>query len=129
MEIYTSYMANWRHFANCIPVSIMAFTPKYFDGVTIPTLAPSQKLLTDYKNKKITFSEYSNLYYAYLERYGSQNVMRDICEISKGKDIVLLCTCKNLLKCHRLVLADFIEKNSNVKVRELPNSNTGIYKV
>lgn len=129
MEIYTSYMANWRHFGNCVPISVMRYTPKYFEGNSLRILAPPEKVFLDYRNKKITFSEYSRLYYDFLVNYGFQNIMNAISNISHGRDVVLLCTCKNILKCHRLILASFIEENSTLKVNELPNSNDGTYRV
>lgn len=129
MNIYTSYMANWRYFGECVPISIMAFTPKYFDGAVLSEAAPPKSLLSKYKQNEISLQEFQDEYRENLERVGYNLLISKILSMSQGKNVVLVCTCKNMLYCHRLVLAKFIEEYSGMKVQELPNSKNGIYQV
>lgn len=68
MVIYTSYFANYRQFQGCLMVSIARYSPKGFDGFKLicderfKDIVPSEKLLLDYKEKKITNKEYAIRY-------------------------------------------------------------------
>lgn len=52
MKIYTSYFANWRNFPKEAKVlGITRFPPKGGKFDNEPSLAPSEELLREYKNK------------------------------------------------------------------------------
>ena len=49
--LYTSYFAMIKNMpANAMPVSISRFPPKWFEGKCVKNLAPSERLLLDYKH-------------------------------------------------------------------------------
>ena len=127
MIFTTSYMANWRHFGDYIPVSIMAHTPSYFTGRTLKQLAPKEDLLHAYKHGKISFEEYELEYRSQLYSLGVEGIIEEALHSIGNHNLVLVCTCKDREKCHRSILADFLEEETGLPVLELPNTDTGLY--
>jgi len=72
-------------------------------------LAPSKELLFDWKNKKISWDEYTIRYH---EEMSSQNkVIRELANRAKRGTIALLCFEKEGDPCcHRHLLKDLIER-------------------
>ena len=100
-------------------VSISRFNPRGFHGVWLKELAPSSKLLSDYK-KGLSWSDY-------VQRYQSECCARDYIKdvlssltfITKGRDIVLCCYESADKNCHRFIVADYIKRIYGYDVREL----------
>jgi len=100
-------------------VSISRYNPKGFNGVWLKELAPSAKLLSDYK-KGLAWSDY-------VKRYQSEvcapdyirDVLLSLCFITKGRDIVLCCYESADKNCHRHIIADYIKSVYNYNVQEL----------
>lgn len=100
-------------------VSISRINPKGFNGVWLKELAPSFKLLSDYK-KGLDWSDY-------VERYRSEccapdyikDVLSSLVFITKGRDIVLCCYESADKHCHRFIIADYIKSVYGYKVQEL----------
>ena len=61
MNIATSYIANFKKYNGRVPICIMRWKLKYFNGIYYYSLAPSWKLLFDYKHNNITFEKISVL--------------------------------------------------------------------
>jgi len=115
--IYTSYLGNLKNIPEDLKkVSIMRFTPiwsnDYIDKVDL-TLAPTEKILNNFKEGNITEEEFSNIYYKHLSKIGFKTLKRRL------NNTVLLCTCKIGRFCHRHVLAKYL-KDNDVTVKELP---------
>ena len=54
MNIATSYIANYRKYNGRVCICLMRWKLKYFNGIYYYLLAPSRKLLSDYKHNNIS---------------------------------------------------------------------------
>lgn len=103
----------------------------YSNFIYVPELAPSEKLftLTQYKWKKFIFST-EEMYYLksvnagdwhklyerdFLKELNEDGVKRRyikrVCQrLDEGKNILMVCYCKNKDVCHRKYLAEHIEE-------------------
>lgn len=115
--ISTSYMANYRKFGNQIPICIMRWKPKYFDGIYFPLLAPLSDLLSDCKSNKISFDIFREKMIHQLELLEPKDILNQLEQF--GSDIVLLCTCKVYKYCHRKIVADWLSRELNIEIKEL----------
>ena len=81
-----------------------------------PEFAPTPDILADYKDKKISWTEYEKLYRELLQKRDPlQNY-----NISKLDRICLLCTEKSALQCHRRLAAEYItERISDIEIIHL----------
>lgn len=66
-------------------------------------LAPTKELLTDYKDKKISWEEYKLRFFAEMDNPISKGIMSKIAQEAAGKPVFLFCHCgpKEGKKCHR----------------------------
>lgn len=73
-------------------------------------LSPSNKLLTDYKNRRIDWNQYVDRFKKEMDNDTCRGVMKRIKEVSMEKDVYLVCFCFNKeKKCHRFLLINMIE--------------------
>jgi len=91
-----------------------------FNGKAIPKLAPKRGFWETWHNNIGKISEEENTRY-YIEEYYKQVLSKvNIKELLKDeKDPILLCYEKGQDFCHRHVLAEFIELNYGIKVRDI----------
>lgn len=97
--ILEGYIANWRKYPED-EVKVRVARPSI--------LAPSFRLLSDYKTGKINWGEYEIRYRE--EIYQNPNAVKRILEIahlSKEKNVRLICYEKNP-PCHRFILIELI---------------------
>ena len=75
-------------------------------------LAPSYSLLNDWKDKKISWEEYTRKFKQEMnENDNVLRFMKEIKEASKIGDIYFVCACHNKKKqCHRFILIEMINK-------------------
>jgi len=106
--ILTSYFANHRNF---IPerkkVSISRITPSWFEADEIALeLAPSKKLLFDYKEGGVSEEEY-------IRRYKEETLSKlNPFEIAqKYNNSIFLCYEKTGDFCHRHIVSEWLEEN------------------
>lgn len=100
-------------------VSISRYKPRGFNGVWLRELAPSAKLLSDFK-QGLSWPDY-------VLRYQSECCVPDfikdallsLCFITKGRDIVLCCYESSDKNCHRFIIAEHIKSVYGYEVREL----------
>lgn len=93
-----------------IRICVMRFVKKFYNyDEWLISLAPSIKLLNDYRNNKIDWNEYKKRYIKEME---SKNEL--ISELKKRSDngeiITLLCWEKSDEFCHRKLLKELIER-------------------
>ena len=114
--IYMSYFGNRRLDSvkdRC--VSIARFQPPKFVGHICTTLAPTLKMLDDYKEGRIDEAEYERLYTKYItENYDIHSIVNTY----KLDGKILLCYETPDKFCHRHVLAKIL-KNYGYKVKEI----------
>lgn len=77
------------------------------------SLAPDNKLLSDYKKNLLDWSDYETRYLKILEE---RNIRDGIKKLINSKTICFLCSEHKPNKCHRSLLANFIKNNLNEKV-------------
>ena len=121
MKIYTSYFGYLKNIPpEIIPVSIAKFPPKWFNGRELKILAPSKKLLWQAKQGKISEEEYTKQYMAQIQKVFNPPALLEKLETEfSGKDIVLLCFEKKGEFCHRRLLAQWLEGESELTIKEL----------
>lgn len=116
----TSYFFSGKLNQNQNLVSISMKIPKTildkFPNIQIyKPLCPGWQLVQDYKSGKITSKEYTERYIKYvLIKLDPQQVYYRL-----GQDAILLCWEKPGNFCHRLIVADWLETNLNIKIDEL----------
>jgi uncharacterized protein YeaO (DUF488 family) len=108
--IKTSYFAKYKGDDG---VCIAIIKPFYFKGTRYKALAPTLKLLHDYKMQDITWEDYKIEYNKQLEKLDAKQVAKEL----DGK--VLLCYEKDRNNCHRSFVAEWLEKNADVICEEL----------
>ncbi|HHR6051381.1 TPA: DUF488 family protein [Providencia alcalifaciens] len=70
-----------------------------------PELAPTKKILDDYKNKKITWDNYAHEYINLMEKRNiASNLSRN--DVDNG---CLLCSEDTPHQCHRRILAEYLK--------------------
>lgn len=77
-------------------------------------LAPTENMLKDYKNKKITWERYAE---SYLEQIEARKVFNLVSNHMSGETISFLCSEDQPDHCHRKILAEYIQKNLSKKIK------------
>lgn len=102
-----------------IVITISRLIPEDFiieDNTIIDkNLAPSEKLLYDFKCNRITWEEYVR---RYEEEYNDDKIYYIQKLLDEGHDVVLLCFCSSDKYCHRRLVRKKFER-LNYKVKEL----------
>lgn len=99
-------------------VSISLYPPRDWKGKEYPRLAPSKKLLNDYKNKKLGIPDYCRIYREEtLASLDPEVVVRDLQQM--GSEIILLCYEPPGDFCHREIVADWLTHTLKRHVPEL----------
>jgi len=116
--IYTSNYA--RNSGNPKAIGISYVVPEWYEGTTMPKLAPMKAMINTFKRKKDAYMErqYS---YRYISLLRSRNINANnlLEEIPDGS--ILLCYEAPGEFCHRRVLADWIEHHTGVHIQEWKN--------
>lgn len=91
-------------------ICVMRFVRDYYEyDLWLKDLAPSVRLLNDYKDKKINWGEYEERYLKGIE--GKKEVLEKLVDLIKeNKVVTLLCAEKEDKFCHRRLLKEYIEK-------------------
>ena len=117
--IYTGYYSKIKEYVDSglTLLSISRTKPEFAKScIDIPQLFPSDKILWDYKKGKIDEMKYTSKYLDQLNELGVDRIIKMI-QIF-GDNVVLLCWESPEKFCHRHILADYINKNSNINVEE-----------
>ena len=91
-------------------VCVMAFVRDHYKyDVWLQDLAPTIKLLNDWKHKQISWKEYEKRYLAMLKK--KRDSIVELAKLVKKKKVVtLLCYEKDDEYCHRRLLKEFLER-------------------
>lgn len=114
MIICTSYFAKVKELEECgiLPISISQRAPDWYHGLQYKKLAPSYRLLMNYKFRKHDDMDYTNQFYAeVLDTLDAADVVRELCAMAGDRDIALLCYEKPSDFCHRHLVAEWLERN------------------
>ncbi len=84
-------------------------------------LSPTKEILDDYKNKLISWNEYEKKFIKLLEERNIRNhVIDNLYEVLDG--CCLLCSEETAEKCHRRLVAEYIQRvfcNEEIKIIHL----------
>lgn len=117
MKIYTSYFAKAAILrkAGIIPIGIALWPPRFFRGTSMKQVAPRRYMLND----KLTDAEYEAMYRNdVLRLVDARGFIADLERASQGMDVALCCFEKPGDFCHRHILAQWLNEQTGVKVRE-----------
>lgn len=106
--ILTSYFANYRKFPkHKKKISISRFTPHWFEAdIEAKELAPSTKLLNDYKNGSVSEIEYEKRYREEtLSKLNPEEIYK------KYENGIFLCYEKSEDFCHRQIVNKWFQEN------------------
>ena len=126
--IYTGYYSKIKEYADAglTLLSISRTKPEFAKScIDIPQLFPSDKILWDHKKGKIDDMEYTSKYLAQLDDIGIDRIIKTI-QIF-GDDVVLLCWESPEKFCHRHILADYINRNSDLVVEEFGTKELSLF--
>ena len=126
--IYTGYYSKIKEYADAglRLLSISRTKPGFAkDCVDVPPLFPDEKILWDYKKGDIDEMEYTSKYLAQLDDIGIDRIIKTI-QIF-GDDVVLLCWESPEKFCHRHILADYINRNSDLVVEEFGTKELSLF--
>ncbi len=75
--------------------------------------APSEKLLADWNNERISFKEFKSRYLKEMKMCTEK--IKELSKKAKNETITLLCHERNDEHCHRKMLKELIEKYQSAK--------------
>jgi uncharacterized protein (DUF488 family) len=79
-------------------------------------LAPTQELLKDYRDKKVSWTQYEKEYISILDK---RNILKKI-NFDKLDGVCLLCSEHKPDMCHRRLLAEYLQKaNKEIEIIHL----------
>lgn len=114
MKIYTSYYAMIPRLNNDEYCYIRASKskPPWLDGIRIdgiPVLYPHWDLINDWKSGRITWEDYKERYLYQLSFISKEDVIKQLYDLSQGKNIIIFCYESNDKPCHRHILAEWLD--------------------
>ncbi len=121
MRIYTGYFAHTKNYeaAGLVPVSISRWSPKWYEGIKEPALAPPEELLRRYKSDNPpSDKEYEEAYIRQLSVLKVKDALYRIKDATGNRDVVLMCYEKPGDLCHRHMLSEYIKQHLRVWVEE-----------
>ena len=121
VRVFTTYFAKLRKLDNnLVPIAIVRYSPKWYDGKLYQTLVPKAETLLDYKYYSDgDWKKFKREYLEQLERLDPEEVLNDLETMSRGKDVVLVCFEKDNTHCHRSLCAKWLIDNLGICAREL----------
>lgn len=116
--IYTSYYGRIKRIpSDGFCVSIARFKPDWYNGYECTALAPSSDLLNRYKNGETSKEEYVKEFNKYLNTKNPVAFTNMVLNMSKGKDVFLLCYERPVEFCHRHLVRDWLN-NAGIRCEE-----------
>lgn len=110
--IYTGYFATLRKMPeNIVPVSICVYPPKGYKGLKYSSLAPTAKILNDWKQTKDECRYIADFQKEVLDRLSPEKVVSDLERMCGTKDVCLVCYEKSEDFCHRHLVAKWLMEN------------------
>jgi len=114
MEIYTSYFGKAKKLneRGIVQIGIARFPPKFFYGHSIQELAPTKDMF--YMQREQYDAAFENI----LEKLNPQQVYERLKVIADKRDIALCCFEKSGDFCHRYRVADWLNKELGLNIKE-----------
>ena len=109
--IYTSYFARCPKLPKgLVPISIARLAPAGYTGLEYKTLAPAWDILSEYKRTK-NEELYIRQYNYQLFLLSADLVVKELKELAKSDQIILLCYEKPNDFCHRHLVAKWLTEH------------------
>lgn len=117
MKIYTSYFGNAKKLpSNLVKISICLSPPRGYYGLEYRRLAPTFKILQEWKRCPIEENYIQDYYNLVLNKLDRDTVCHQLESMSEGADVVLLCYERPEDFCHRHLVAEWLNaKGYDVK--------------
>lgn len=120
--IYTTYLSNVKNLPNdenTKKILVIRWKPRNtidLDKYNLewwPQLAPSELILSKYKDGSINWQQYREMYLEDAERNAMFiDALQQIIDMNnEGKNIFLICYEKNDIMCHRSILREILKYN------------------
>ena len=118
MKIYTSYFGNLKKLekANIMAIGITLYPPRWFYGPNLKDVAPTHALFSISDAPDEVYNP--RFFDEVLSKVDPKEFVERIEMMSKGKDVALCCYEKPNEKCHRFLVAEWLEKNIGIEVKE-----------
>ena len=123
--IYTGYYSKTKEYEQngLIPVGISGKIPDGFNGIKYQKLAPKYSWWHEWHDNKLSNEWFKEKYYeTVLNELDSTTVVKELQDF--GKDIVLLCYETPEKFCHRHLVAEWINVNTNMNICEFELQKT-----
>jgi uncharacterized protein YeaO (DUF488 family) len=92
----------------------------------VVALSPSRELLLSYRSGGMDWEEFSNAFLAeLLANPESIDAIRSLHEVSKERDVTLLCYEKPGLPCHRYIVRDLVASPGSLSMPPGPGRGRG----
>ena len=124
--IYTSYLANVKKLPEDMKKILVirwkprnTMNPEKYNLEWWPELAPSELILSKYKDGSIDWQQYRVMFVDHANSSVMfQEALKEVIEINKTQDVCLICYEKNDLECHRSIIRDIIKEKYNIDSKE-----------
>lgn len=117
MKFYTSYFGKLGVLrqSGIVPICVARGIPKFYGGAVEQSVAPSGWMLKD----NVTRAQYIEAYFHHvLGRVNPVQFLKRCEAISGGRDVALLCYEKPADFCHRHLLAEWLQHETGIEVKE-----------
>ena len=114
-KLYTTYFSKMKK-AIGLKIGIVRFLQKWIDlekyeMIHLPQLSPSKKLLLNYKDGNIDWEMYTTIFKEEMKSHDMKRALNRTQELlDEGKDITIICYCKDRNTCHRSLIGDYFEE-------------------
>jgi len=116
MKIFTSYFGNLKNIdtTKYNPIAICLKPPYWFEGQNLKAIAPTYHtfILKDEFEYTLSFKEQ-------LKQLEAKEIYSILQSLSDGKDVVLLCYEKPNDFCHRHLVAEWLNAELDLDIKEL----------
>lgn len=75
-----------------------------------PKVAPSRELIRAYKNGEISWPRFKQLFLDEMKGEPAQSEIGRLATMASNDTITLMCICEDERRCHRVIVADLVEK-------------------
>ena len=110
--LYTGYFAKLKQYEEkgLIPIAICGKSPDWYKGLKYKKLAPHKDWFIEWKEYNKSNAWYIEKYYrTVLNIQDKDTVIKELTDLAKNKDVVLLCYEKPTDFCHRHLVASWLK--------------------
>ena len=120
MKIYTSYFGNINRLPkDLVKIAVCGKAPEWYDGAKYRELAPKKGFFQKWLGRNRDSSYYRERFNEeVLSKLDAAKVLRDLQDLSDGKDCVLLCYEGPGMFCHRHLIKYWLKQNLDIEVEE-----------